>query len=101
MSFLSHWPGVIYVMTFSTILWEAYFPALVWVKAIRYPLLFIGVMLHLGISTMLILPFFGLLMIVTYSLFLEPRHAAFLQQKVQKSLKFPQVPRTTAEEHRV
>lgn len=91
LGFLAHWPSLIYFMTLLTVLWESYFPALIWVKPIRYPVLLVGVLLHLGIATTILLPFFGILMIVTYSLFLEPEHAAFLQQLVLKSLKFPQV----------
>lgn len=77
-SWISSFPLAIVAMTYSTLAWEIYFPALIWVKRARYPMLAFGVLLHIGIAVTVSIPFFGMLMIVAYALFLEPRHAAFL-----------------------
>ena len=70
-SFLSHFPIVLIIATYLTLAWEIYFPVLVWNKSSRYPTLLLGALMHLGIAFTINLPFFGLLMIVSYSLFLE------------------------------
>lgn len=70
---LAQYPVLIALLTWSSVLWEVYFPALVWFKRLRLPVLAFGVMMHLGIGLTLRIPFFGLLMIVSYVAFLSPR----------------------------
>jgi hypothetical protein len=87
-SWLAHFPLLVAVATFSTLLWELYFPVLIWVKPVKYPLMIFGVFLHLGIAITLNIPFFGALMVCTYSLFLEEdlasRVSSFLTWSPQK-----------------
>jgi hypothetical protein len=80
----AQFPAFLTVLTFSTLFWEVYFPALIWVRRIRYPMLVFGVGLHLSIASSMILPTFGLLMIWTYALFLEPSHAEGLTRVFRK-----------------
>ncbi len=72
LSFLHHVPFVIAFATFLTVLWEVYFPVIIWVRSIRAPVLVFGVLLHLSIGLTLGIPFFSLLMISSYCLFMKP-----------------------------
>jgi hypothetical protein len=78
-SWVSAYPLAIVAATYVTLLWEAYFPVLVWLPRLRYPMLALGVALHVGIAVAVNIPFFGLLMIVSYAVFLRPRHAIRLE----------------------
>jgi hypothetical protein len=71
-SALAQYPGWIALLSWSSVLWEVYFPALVWFKRLRLPALAFGVMMHLGIGLTLRIPFFALLLIVSYLAFLTP-----------------------------
>lgn len=70
-SFLQYFPVFIAFMTFATIIWETYFIFLVWYKPLRYYILGFGVFLHIGIAISLNIPFFSLLMVCAYLVFLE------------------------------
>lgn len=74
--FLSHFPFLLSVATIGTLFWEIYFAALIWLRWARYPMLLLGVGLHLGIAFALTIPSFGFLMIFSYAVFLDPAHAA-------------------------
>jgi hypothetical protein len=69
-SWLAGFPMIVAIATWSTLLWEVYFPVLVWIPRLRYPVLLFGVALHLGIGLSMNIPFFGFLMISSYLLFL-------------------------------
>lgn len=64
-------PLLITLCTYTTIIWEVYFPVLIWVKPLRRITLLAGVMLHLGIGIALNIPYFAAVMISTYLLFLD------------------------------
>jgi len=57
------------ILAWSTILFELSFALLIWVRKFRIALLTLGVVFHLGIAIFLSLPDFGIMMILTYSLF--------------------------------
>jgi hypothetical protein len=97
-SWVSQMPILLGVATYATLFWEIYFPALIWYRKARYPLLVFGVLLHVGIGTMMILPTFGMLMILTYSFFLKPEHAAWVNGFLRKPKFVPQVPVRAADE---
>jgi hypothetical protein len=71
MSFVAHAPIVIATVVYVVLLWEVYFPVLVWIPRLRLPMLAFGVAMHLGIFVFMNLPSFGFLMIVNYVLFLR------------------------------
>ncbi len=71
-SFLQNFPTVLTVMTYLVVLWETYFPCLVWLRATRTPSLLLGVFLHTLIGITMGIPFFSLFMISTYLLWIEP-----------------------------
>ncbi len=83
-SWMVYFPMFIVVGTYLSLLWEIYFPVLVWVRPLRYWFLGFGVLLHLLIAVMIQIPFFGSLMAITYLLFLDDAHAAEVYSAVQK-----------------
>jgi hypothetical protein len=78
-TWLSHAPLILVGVAYLTLIWEIYFPVLVWVPRMRLPTLLIGVLFHLSIAMMMNLVFFGLLMITTYILFLNEREIQAIQ----------------------
>lgn len=70
-SIVAHAPLVVVALTYATLMWEIYFPVLVWVKPLRKFMLLFGVALHLGIAAALNLTFFAAIMIFSYILFLD------------------------------
>lgn len=85
-SWVAHYPFLLVLATYSSMLWEVYFPALVWVKSIRYPVLLFGVSLHVGIAVFMGLPTFGVLMMLLYLLFLQPQDAQKIAVFAKKAL---------------
>jgi hypothetical protein len=71
MTWMSHFPWVIVYLTFTTVLFEIYFPALVWFKPLKFPLLVFGVAFHFGIGLLMSLFSFAFVMLAPYFLFLE------------------------------
>jgi hypothetical protein len=85
-SWMAACPTLVMFLTYSTLLWELYFPALIWVRRVRYPVLALGVGLHLGISLTMILPFFGLTMIATYTLFIDEGHIESAEKGLRRGV---------------
>ena len=71
LTWLRHFPWIIVALTFSTILFEIYFPILVWVRRLRPYLLVLGLFFHLGIGVSMALMNFTLIMVSPYLLFAE------------------------------
>lgn len=71
LSFVHHFPGVIALIGFLTLLWEAYFPLLVLFRRVRNAALVFGLFLHLGIGLLMNLPFFSYFMTSAYLLFVD------------------------------
>lgn len=71
LSYVAQFPLAIVAITYATLAWEIYFPALVWVRGVRNWMLLGGIALHLGIGIFVNIPFFGCLMIVSYIVFLD------------------------------
>ena len=81
MDWVSHFPLVITAMTYMTLAWEIYFPALVWLKKFRPWILAMGVLLHIGIGAVVFIPFFSTLMIISYASFLTPNEANWIMRR--------------------
>jgi hypothetical protein len=99
-SVLSHFPLSLAFAAYLTLAWEIYFPALIWFKPIRKPLLTIGVLLHLGIAVGLNLPFFAAIMVLTYVLFLDREAISWCLktfQGVKNKFVFFKVPRPASD----
>jgi hypothetical protein len=82
LGFFANFPMLLSVATIGTLFWEIYFPALVWLRWARYPMLLWGVALHLGIAVSMTIPSFGFLMIFSYAVFLEPAHAESILRRL-------------------
>ena len=80
-----HFPLTIAVMTYMSLAWEIYFPALVWVPKTRRFMLIFGVLFHIGIGTLMVIPFFGALMIATYIFFLTQSEIKFIEEFTPKT----------------
>lgn len=89
-SWIAHFPLLLIIPTYASLLWEVYFPVLVWVKPVRYPVLIFGVLLHIGIGLTMSMPSFGILMMCLYTLFLDKVHAEkfalFFKKLIKKVL---------------
>jgi len=71
-TWLKSFPLLIAFMTHSTVLWEVYFPALVWIRPIRKWVLLFGIFLHGMIAVSVGLVFFSAIMVSVYFLFVSP-----------------------------
>ena len=74
-------PGLSAIATWTTLIYQALFPFVVWIKQIKLPFLAFGVLFHLGIAFGMGIFSFGIIMIVTYVLFLDERHVKLLKFK--------------------
>jgi hypothetical protein len=70
-SFLAYMPAILTVMAFVTVLWETYFPILIWIPQIKRYVITIGIFFHLGIAFMMNLYEFSLVMLAAYPLFMN------------------------------
>ena len=71
-SFLLSVPLLSGFLVIFTILFEIYFPVLVWVPKVRKALLLAGFCFHIGIGLCLNIHFFSLIMLSAYILFIPP-----------------------------
>lgn len=72
-SFLAHTPSILTLLAVITVLWECYFPILIWIPQIKKYVIYIGVGLHLGIAVMMNLFEFSLVMLAAYPLFMDKK----------------------------
>lgn len=86
--------------TYGTILWEISFSFLVWFNGIRYPVLLVGVLLHLAIAAFMGIENFSVVMISSYFVFIENKvyvklyhkyKHAFLLRRFSNTAEKPQV----------
>jgi hypothetical protein len=75
---LASHPLLIAGLTYAVLAWEVYFPALVWCRRLRGPILAYGALLHLLIALSLNIPFFSAAMVATYVFFSDPAWLARL-----------------------
>ena len=71
-SFLLSIPLLSGFLVIFTILFEIYFPVLVWIPKIRKTILLAGICFHVGIGLCLNIHFFSLVMLSSYVLFIPP-----------------------------
>ncbi|GAA5041468.1 hypothetical protein GCM10011506_43180 [Marivirga lumbricoides] len=75
------------ITTYGTLFLELYFPVLIWIKKIRYPLLIAGILLHLSIFSLMMIYDFQFVFIMVYCLFLSNKEWETLFAKV-KTVKY-------------
>lgn len=73
LTFTRHIPIAVVSLTFLTVLFEVYFPVLVWFKKWRKWILFFGVAFHAGIGILMALFAFAFVMMSPYFLFIPPK----------------------------
>ncbi len=71
------------LLSWGIISFELAFPIFIWFRKLRSPLLIAGILFHLGIIFFLGLVDFGLLMIITYSVFIPLQEKPSLEQAVK------------------
>jgi hypothetical protein len=71
LTWLRHFSFLIAAATFLTVLFEVYFPVLVWNPKLRKKLLCVGLLFHSGIGLVMALWGFALVMVAPYVLFLS------------------------------
>ncbi len=74
--------------TYIALIYQGLFPILVWVKRIKIPFLILGVIVHLGIAFGMGIFTFGIVMILTYILFLDINQIKVLKCKLKRWLRF-------------
>jgi hypothetical protein len=72
-SFLAYTPWLLTILAAITVLWETYFPLLIWVPQIRRYVLLIGFGFHLSIAIMMNLYEFSMVMLAAYPLFFDEK----------------------------
>jgi len=61
-------------MTWSALFIEWALGTLIWIKELRYPVVFAGIGLHIGIELTMSIGFFEWMMLFSFILFIEPHH---------------------------
>jgi hypothetical protein len=82
-TWMSHFPLMLVGVAYLTLVWEIYFPVLIWVPRMRVPTLILGVLFHLSIFGMMKIAFFALVMIATYVLFLNERELNWISVRLK------------------
>jgi hypothetical protein len=77
-------PYLVVVFTFSTVLFEIYFPVLVWNSRLRLRLLAVGLLFHSGIGFIMALWSFSLVMVAPYILFVSEDFCLKMKQKISQ-----------------
>jgi hypothetical protein len=84
-TWLAHYPALITLMTFTALIWEIYFPVLVWVKTLRPYVLLVGLAMHAMIMITIDIPYFSLMMMTPYLLFMDRKTLVQLTQTANKA----------------
>ena len=83
----SHFPFIIYLLTWFTIAFQLSFPVLVWFGKTRKIMLFLGILLHLGILVLMRIDNFSFIMLACYTVFFTDEEYDCLQQKLNMILR--------------
>lgn len=79
-------PAMSKVISYITLVLESLFTFCLWFKPIRYPLLFVALMFHLGMHFTLNIPLFQPFVIATLVCFVEPRDVRRVERFFKKKL---------------
>lgn len=88
LSFVAHFPVILAAAVYIVLIFEVYFPVLIWLKKWRLPMLLFGVFMHIGIFVFMNLPSFGFMMITLYILFLKKQEVLSGLQGMRAGLPF-------------
>jgi hypothetical protein len=73
------------ILTYSVLIYQAIFPIVVWVSKLKIPFLILGVLFQLSISIGMGIFTFGIIMSLSYLLFLDDSHINWLKSRLKKS----------------
>jgi hypothetical protein len=88
LGFMRHLPEISIAMSYLTVLWEVYFPVLVWNEKFRPWMLALGIMFHGSIAILFGLPDFSLYMLSAYFLFIPESTCRWMIQRIQFFIKY-------------
>jgi len=71
------------IATYLVLFYQGSFPILVWIKKVKIPFLIFGTIFHLMISFGMGIFTFGIIMTLSYILFLEDKHIIWLREKLK------------------
>lgn len=71
LSFVRHFPLLVVVPTFLTVLFESYFAVLIWIRKIRPGVMITGLLFHLTIGASMALFSFSFVMLAPYALWID------------------------------
>ncbi len=84
---LSFWPLVAF-LTYFTLLFEVFaFPMLIWFQKTRRFVLWWGILFHIGIEVLMVIPMFSVIMVVTYTLFLTDEESERIVAALTRSFR--------------
>ena len=72
-----------YLTNYGTIIFELFFPILIWIKKIRKPLLITGVIFHMCIYIFMMIYGFEIIFILIYGLFLPNKMLVDFSQRIK------------------
>ncbi|MCB0407117.1 MAG: HTTM domain-containing protein [Bdellovibrionales bacterium] len=87
-SFFAYVPLVVVAMTWATLLFEVYFPVVIWFRHLRPYWLLLGFSFHAGAAFFMSLPFFSMIMVSGYIVFLSQDQWAWFIHRGRQLLKF-------------
>ncbi|MCH2235339.1 MAG: HTTM domain-containing protein [Crocinitomicaceae bacterium] len=76
-------PTVAMIATYFALAYQLCFPVLVWTNKLKTPLLIVGVIFHLGIAFGMGIFGFGIIMCLTYLMFLNKSHTLWIRKKLR------------------
>lgn len=74
--------------TWVTLIYQLTFPWIIWIKNSRSILLFLGTVIHLGIAFIVGITDFGMIMVISYLLFLPNNKVAFWKEWIAERINF-------------
>jgi hypothetical protein len=74
---------IVNIGTYAVVLWELFFPVLVWSKSAKVPVILFGIFMHIGIAITMMLYDFQLLFIVVLGLFFSDQEWQMFYNKIK------------------
>jgi hypothetical protein len=76
------------ISSYFTIIFELYFPVLVWIKKFRVPLMVMGIALHMGIYIFMMIYGFQFIFLLTYGLFFSNKEILRFKENIIRRFAF-------------
>ncbi len=86
---------IVFFLTWTTLVFELAFPLLVWWKKLRPWLILSGIAFHVGIDTLMVIPMFSAIMIVSYAVFLTDAEVKWLVGRIVRPFRGAPAPTVT------